>query len=84
MTLTRLSLYINFFLALVTVLLHSAGMFTREQAKRKLKETGWTYRTAAIVLGITYQHLSYVLNGHRHSRRVLAAIERIPEREKAA
>jgi transcriptional regulator with XRE-family HTH domain len=59
-------------------------MFTREHAKVTLKERGWTYRSAAQVLGITYQHLSYVLNGHRESRRVLAAIERIPEREKAA
>jgi transcriptional regulator with XRE-family HTH domain len=59
-------------------------MFTREQAKVTLKNRGWSYRAAAQVLGVTYQHLSYVLNGHRASRRVLEAIERIPEREKAA
>jgi transcriptional regulator with XRE-family HTH domain len=59
-------------------------MFTREHAKVTLKRRGWSYRSAAVLLGITYQHLSYVLNGHRDSRRILAAIERIPEREKAA
>jgi hypothetical protein len=59
-------------------------MFTRAQAKVTLKEKGWTYRTAAPALGITYQHLSYVLNGHRESRRVLAAIEAMPARQEAA
>jgi hypothetical protein len=36
------------------------------------------------VLGVTYQHLSCVLNGHRESRRVLAAIEAMPARQEAA
>ncbi len=58
-------------------------MLTREHAKVTLKEKGWTYRTAATVLGVTFQHLSYVLNGHRASRRILTAIEAMPERKEA-
>ena len=59
-------------------------MFTREQAKVTLKRKGWSYRSAAQVLGITYQHLSCVLNGQRDSRRVLVAIATLPERRRAA
>lgn len=55
-------------------------MFTRERAKHKLKELGWSYRSVAPVLGVTYQHLSEVLNGHRESRRILRKIEKLEER----
>jgi transcriptional regulator with XRE-family HTH domain len=55
-------------------------MFTGERAKHKLKQLGWSYRAVAPVLGITYQHLSEVLNGHRDSRRILREIERLEER----
>jgi hypothetical protein len=50
------------------------------QAKATLKKLGWTNRSAAAVIGCTYQHLSCVLNGHRVSRRVLMAIEALPKR----
>jgi hypothetical protein len=56
---------------------------SQTQAKRRLKDRGWTNRSAAAVLGCTYQHLSCVLNGHRESRRVLEAIEGLPERRTA-
>jgi len=49
-------------------------MFTREQAKSKLKKAGWSYRSAAPKLGISYQHLSEVLNGKRRSRRLIHAV----------
>lgn len=49
-------------------------MFTRESIKRQLKRKGWTYRAAAPRIGVTYQHLSEVLNGHRQSRRVIKAL----------
>ena len=52
-------------------------MFTREQAKHKLKKMRMPYRKAAPVLGISYQHLSDVLNGHRESRRLLQAIAKL-------
>lgn len=52
-------------------------MFTREHAKVTLKAKGWSYRKAAPELGVTYQHLSEVLNGKRESRRILAAIQRL-------
>ena len=50
-------------------------MFTREQAKHKLKTAGLSYRRAAPLLGVTYQHLCLVLTGKRQSRRLLEAIE---------
>jgi len=59
-------------------------MFTREQAKVTLKDRGWSYRTAAPLLGISYQHLCWVLNGQRSSRRVLKKIELIPARQQAS
>jgi len=56
-------------------------MFTREQAKVTLKDKGWSYRTAAPRLGVTYQHLSLVLNGQRSSNRVLNKIGQLPNRK---
>ena len=52
--------------------------------KMRLKRKGWSYRSAAEVLGISYQHLSCVLNGQRDSRRVMLAIANLPERRRAA
>lgn len=49
--------------------------------KDALKRKGWSYREAAPVLGVTYQHLSEVLNGKRISRRLLAAIAALPKKE---
>lgn len=44
-------------------------------AKSHLRSLGLSYRMAAPIVGVTYQHLSLVLNGHRISlpliRRVL-------------
>lgn len=51
---------------------------TRQTAKRTLKTSGWSYRRAAPVLGVSYQHLSEVLNGRRQSRRLLAKIGTLP------
>lgn len=56
-------------------------MFTREQAKVTLKDKGWSYRTAAPRLGVTYQHLCLVLNGQRASKRVLTEINKLPARK---
>ena len=53
-------------------------MFTRGQAKKQLEKLGWSYRSAAPVLGVTYQHLSEVLNGNRPAARLLAAITSLP------
>lgn len=56
----------------------------RTTAKRTLKARGWSYRRAAPILGVTYQHLSEVLNGKRHSRRLLDAVIALPIAEKEA
>lgn len=58
-------------------------MFTRELAKHQLKRKGWTYRRAAAAIGVTYQHLSEVLNGHRASKRLLKAIRGLKRAEGA-
>jgi transcriptional regulator with XRE-family HTH domain len=55
-------------------------MFTGAQAKRHLKQNHWSYRNVAPVLGVTFQHLSMVLNGHRESRRLLNRIAELPDR----
>lgn len=41
---------------------------TAAQARRNLKNGGWTLRGAALVLGISHSHLSRVLSGYRKSR----------------
>ena len=45
-----------------------------EQAKKKLKQLGLSQRKAAPLLGVSFPHLNYVLNGHRESRRLLRKI----------
>jgi transcriptional regulator with XRE-family HTH domain len=55
-------------------------MFTRQRAKDKLKNLGWSYRTVAPKLGVGFEHLSQVLNGHRESQRLLRKIESLPTR----
>jgi hypothetical protein len=42
---------------------------------------GWSYRSAAPVLGVSYQHLCQVLNGERPSRRLTAAVLALPKRK---
>ena len=51
------------------------------KARRTLKLNGWSYRAAAPVLGVSYQHIAQVLTGRRESRRLLAAIAALPNRK---
>ena len=51
-----------------------------EAHKALLREKGWSYRAAAPVLGVHWVHLFRVLKGERQSIRLLAAIERLPNR----
>jgi hypothetical protein len=57
---------------------------TRTTAKRALTAKRLSYRRAAPLLGVTYQHLSEVLNGRRQSRRLLARIETLPAHQNEA
>jgi hypothetical protein len=50
-----------------------------QRARNTLRGKGWTIAAAAPRLGVTPTHLSYVLNGHRQSRRILNAIHELPE-----
>lgn len=47
--------------------------------KKILKEKGWSYRSAAQVLGVTYQYLSDVANGIHTSRRLAVKIIELPQ-----
>ncbi|MDD5349482.1 MAG: helix-turn-helix transcriptional regulator [Chthoniobacteraceae bacterium] len=51
---------------------------TRYNAKERLKRRGWTQQAAADAIGVHRVHLTYVLNGQRNSRRLLAAIANLP------
>ena len=53
-------------------------MLNIHQAKDKLKTGGWTYRTAAPVLGVSFSWLGRVLSGKIHSRALLMAITHLP------
>ncbi len=55
-----------------------------EAAKEKLKSKGWSHRTAARELGVSFEHLNRVLNGHRESRRLLAQVAKLPKRPTTA
>lgn len=44
------------------------------KAKQHLASLGLSYRSAAPLTGVCYQHLCDVLNGHRKSRRLLTRI----------
>ena len=49
-----------------------------QSAKNLLKQKGWSYRSAAPVLGTSWSFLSRVLNGHVNSAPLLQKIERLP------
>jgi hypothetical protein len=53
-------------------------MLNIQQAKDKLQAGGWTYRSAAPVLGVSLSWLGRVLSGKINSRRLLKKIERLP------
>lgn len=50
-------------------------------ARRHFHAGGWSYRAAAPLLGVSYQHLCQVLNGERQSRRLIAAVNTLPPRK---
>lgn len=51
-------------------------------ARQELKIKGWSYRTAAPFLGVTYQQIGYVLTGKRSSNALLRRIHCLPPRRK--
>lgn len=51
-----------------------------EGAKRYLHKMGWSYRTAAPVLGVHFTHLARVLTGRRTSKSLLRRIHDLPLR----
>jgi len=50
------------------------------KARQHFYASGWSYRAAAPVLGVSYQHLAQVLTGERQSRRLLSAVQALPHR----
>jgi len=55
----------------------------RNAIKRRLTSKGWTQSEAAKTLGVTFEHLNRVLNGHRESGSLLKKLEDMPVREEA-
>lgn len=53
---------------------HAKSRKCHPELKAALAARGLSYRTLAPELGVTYQHLCLVLNGHRESARVLRAV----------
>ena len=49
-------------------------------ARKHFHAMGWSYRSAAPQLGVSYQHLCQVLTGDRQSRRLIAAVLQLPTR----
>ena len=58
----------------------SAGR--HDSLKRSLRARGWSYRTAAEYLGVSYQHICLVLAGERISERLLFRLSIMPPRTK--
>ncbi len=50
-----------------------------QAARDELRRKGWTQKAAAERLGVTREHMTYVLNARRVSRRILDAIKELPE-----
>ena len=50
-----------------------------QDARNQLRRKGWSQEAAAEQLGVTRVHLTFVLNGRRQSRRILSAIQELPE-----
>lgn len=47
-------------------------------AREELKRKGWSYRTAAPFLGVSYQHICLVLTGKRISQSLIDRIFSLP------
>lgn len=56
----------------------------RAKIKRGLAAKGLTQQEAAKALGVSFEHLNRVINGHRVSARLLNQIEALPAREVAS
>ena len=48
------------------------------EIKKELKNKGWSYRRAAPLLEVHWEHLYMVANGKRKSRRLELKIQRLP------
>ncbi len=59
-------------------------MMTRQYVKARLKAAGISQRQAAPRLGVRFEHLNRVLNGHRESKRLLAAAGQLAKRQGGA
>lgn len=56
-------------------------MFDVEREKVRFKKRGWSYRSAAPELGVTYQYLCEVMNGRRASLRLMRRVASLGQRK---
>lgn len=59
-------------------------MTSQPPAKAALERKGWSQRAAARHLGVTFEHLNRVLNGHRESASLLRRVDALPDRKEVA
>jgi len=59
---------------------HHMSIITPATAKVELKKRGYTYRSAAPVIGRSFHWICQVVNGRATSRPVLEAIFKLPAR----
>jgi hypothetical protein len=55
----------------------------RATLKRRLKANGWTQQAAADEIGVGFEQVNRVLNGHRDSASLLEKLEALPARGEA-
>lgn len=56
----------------------------RDKIKAGLRKRGISQRKAAETLGVTFEHLNRVLNGHRESARLLKDVAELSSKKEAA
>jgi transcriptional regulator with XRE-family HTH domain len=55
-----------------------------QEARNEIRRKGWNQKSAALLIGVSRQHLNWVLNGHRQSKRILNALKELPENPRPA
>ncbi len=58
--------------------LRNKKMEANSTIKNVLQEKNWSYRKAAVVLGVHYVYLNRVANGHFTSQRLSEKVENLP------
>jgi len=58
--------------------LKSDEILSASQARKSIRDKGYSFRRAALALGLSYSHVSKVLSGIHHSETLLRRIDALP------